>query len=88
MKSLHEEVKLRLKQSNQKYKENFDKSRRHQVFKVGNQVMVHFKKSIFLGRMYSKLKMRKFGPCKILRKFDSRNAYEVGFPYVSYIKCF
>ena len=29
---------------------------------------------------YSKLRMRKFGPCKILRKFDSGNAYEVELP--------
>ena len=27
---------------------------------------------------YNKLKMKKFGPCKILKKHDSRNSYEVG----------
>ena len=32
MKSLHKEVKLRLEQSNPKYKENVDKSRRHHDF--------------------------------------------------------
>ena len=26
---------------------------------------------------YNKMKMKKFGPCKILKKHDSRNAYEV-----------
>ena len=44
MKSFHKEVKLRLKQSNQKYKENADKSRRHHDFQVGDKVMVHLKK--------------------------------------------
>ena len=39
--------------------------------------MVHLKKGRFPARTYSKLKMKKFGPCKILKKFDSGNAYEV-----------
>ena len=42
--------------------------------------MVHLKKDIFLIGTYSKLKMKKFGPCKILKKFDSGNAYEVELP--------
>ena len=46
MDSLHKEVKLRLEQSNQKYKENVDKSRRHNDFEVGDEVMVHLKKGI------------------------------------------
>ena len=42
--------------------------------------MVHLKKGRFPIGIYSKLKMRNFGPCKILRKFDSGNAYEVELP--------
>ena len=34
MESLHKEVKLRLEQSNQKYKENADQSRRHHDFRL------------------------------------------------------
>ena len=26
---------------------------------------------------YNKLKMKKFGPCKIMKRHDSRNSYEV-----------
>ena len=52
MESLHKEVKLRLEQSNQKYKENTNKSRRHHDFQVGDEVMVHLKKGIFSTGTY------------------------------------
>ena len=80
MESLLREVKLRLEQSNQKYKEKVDKSRRYHDFQVGDEVMVHLKKGRFLIRTYSKLEMKKFGPCKILNKFNSRNTYEIELP--------
>ena len=79
MSSFHKEVTLKLEQSNHKYKENANRRRIHHHFEVGDEVMVHLKKGRFPIRTYSKLKMRNFGPCKISRKFDSRNAYEVEF---------
>ena len=80
MESLHKEVKLRLEKSNKKYKENADKSRRHHDFEVGDEVMVHLKKGRFPIGTYNKLKMKKFGPCKILKMFDCCNSYEVELP--------
>ena len=73
---------MNLELSNHKYKENVDRRRRHHDFEVGDEVMVHLKKGRFPIETYSKLGMRKFGPCKILRKFDSGDAYEVEFPDV------
>jgi hypothetical protein len=42
-------------------------------------VLVLLRKEIFPRIMYNKLKMKKIGPCKILRKFGA-NAYEIEFP--------
>ena len=39
--------------------------------------MVHLRKELFLVSTYNKLKMKKFGPCKIVKRHDSENAYEV-----------
>lgn len=35
---------------------------------------------------YNKLKINNFGPCKILRKHDSKNAHKVEFPSESNIQ--
>ena len=42
--------------------------------------MVHLRKLIFLVKIYNKLKMKKFGPCKIMKTCDLRNDYKVEFP--------
>ena len=42
--------------------------------------MVHLKKGRFPVGTYSKMKMKFFGTCKILKKFDNGNAYEVELP--------
>ena len=42
--------------------------------------MVHLRKAHFLVATYNKLKMKKFGPCKVVKRHDSRNAYEVELP--------
>ena len=41
--------------------------------------MTHFRKERFPTRTHNRLKMKKIGPCKILRKFDA-NAYEIELP--------
>ena len=42
--------------------------------------MVHLRKECFPVGTYNKLKMKKFGLCKIVKRHDFGNAYEVEFP--------
>ena len=42
--------------------------------------MVHLRKEHFLVGTYNKLKLKRFGPCKIVKRHDTRNTYEVQLP--------
>jgi hypothetical protein len=83
--NLHEEVKKHINKMNSQYKAKADKKRRYKKFPIGYEFMVHLQKESFAFGAYNKLKMKNFGPCKILKKHDSRNAYEVELPDEIYI---
>jgi hypothetical protein len=48
-------------------------------FEIRVQVLAHLREEIFPRGKYNKLKMKKIGPCKILRKYAT-NAYEIELP--------
>ena len=79
MKKLHEEIRLKIEESNAKYKKYVDQKRRNQSFQEGDLVMVYRHKERFLSNSYSKLSKRKIGPYKIIKKIGE-NAYVVDLP--------
>ena len=62
---------------NTQYKAKEDVKKRYKEFQIRDKVMVHLRKEHFLVGTYNKLKMKKFGPCKIVKRHDYGNAYEV-----------
>lgn len=76
---IHEQVKGQLQQISLKYKQRADLKRREVNFEVRDMVLDHLRKEGFPKHEYNKLKLKKIGPCKALRKF-STNAYEIELP--------
>ena len=77
--AIHEHVKRQLQDSNIKYKSRADLEKGEVNFDIGDLVLAHLGKEIFPKREYNKLKFKKIGPCRVLRKF-STNAYEIELP--------
>jgi len=76
MQGLHNQIKEQLRKTNCEYKSKADQHRRKLEFEIGDQVIAHLRKEIFPRGTYNSLKLKKIGPCKILRRFGE-NAYEL-----------
>ncbi|PKU68856.1 hypothetical protein MA16_Dca010600 [Dendrobium catenatum] len=77
--SMLQEVRAKLLESNNKYKQKADEHRREQLYKLGDLVMVRLRRERVAPGTYSKLSPRKTGPFPILKQINP-NAYVVDLP--------
>jgi hypothetical protein len=75
----HQQVKLKLEVANAKYKAAADQHRKQVIFEVGDLAWVLITKDKRPEGQYSKLRPRKYGPCRNLKRINA-NAYEVELP--------
>lgn len=68
-----------MKSTAEKYKVHADHRKRYVSFKIGDQVWAYLNKGRLPKGKYTKLQMRKIGPCQIIHKFGD-NAYERSLP--------
>jgi hypothetical protein len=80
MKEIHNRIKERLQNSSQEYKQRADQHKRELQFEVGDLILAHLRKQRFPRGAYNKMKMKKIGPCKVIRKFGA-NTDEIELPH-------
>jgi hypothetical protein len=79
VKSIHKEVRQHLEKSYVKFKDVTDKGWRSKNFREEDFVMVYLRRGCLPARTSGKMRNKKYGPCKIIKKIND-NAYVVDLP--------
>ncbi|KAL6529609.1 hypothetical protein OROGR_015232 [Orobanche gracilis] len=79
MMNLHKQVRERIQEINQAYREKSSKHRKTRLFEVGDLVWINLRKERFPSKRRNKLMPRAEGPFKVTAKIND-NAYRVELP--------
>ena len=79
MQQVHQQVKIKLEATNAKYKAATGLHKKHVAFEFGDLIWVLISKDRRPKGEYDKLRQRKYGPCRVLKRIN-HNAYEIELP--------